>query len=89
MFFCNKCGECCRHIDLIKELKGFDAIGGVCKYLTRDNLCAIYDKRPLICNVDKYYSEHLKNEIPLSKWYEINEASCKAIMKNTASNLKR
>ena len=33
---CKKCGACCRIAR--------------CNHLTRDNLCAIYDDRPLMCS---------------------------------------
>jgi Fe-S-cluster containining protein len=35
-------------------LSGFDRGNGVCRYLKND-LCAIYDKRPAICNIRKMY----------------------------------
>jgi len=50
---CKKCGECCRKSENIPpDLKDEN---GVCKHLTKDNLCAIYKERPLVCNLDKFY----------------------------------
>ena len=54
MFKCDKCGECCRHLnesDLYIELDRGD---GVCKYLD-GNLCSIYENRPLHCRIDESY----------------------------------
>ena len=75
MFKCDCCGECCKHID-VKELM----IPGttVCKYLTKDNKCSIYDHRPLICNIDKGY-ELFKDTWSLEEWYEINYTACKKL----------
>ena len=52
-FICVRCGECCRHIDQVEELKHLQ-INGVCKYLVGD-LCSIYDSRPDLCRRDKVY----------------------------------
>lgn len=64
------CGNCCRNVKLykesvypvLKELLGemmpeCDIVeeDGVCIYLTKDNKCAIYDNRPMICNTDKMF----------------------------------
>ena len=46
-FVCNKCGECCRHIDKVPQLAHLQ-VDGVCKYL-KDNMCMIYDHRPDLC----------------------------------------
>lgn len=54
MFKCDKCGECCRHLDESELYQEIDRGDGVCKFLT-DNLCSIYDKRPLLCRVDESY----------------------------------
>ena len=54
MFKCDCCGECCRNLDksdLYKELNRGD---GVCKFLM-ENLCSIYDNRPLLCRIDDSY----------------------------------
>ena len=52
-FICKQCGECCRHIDQVEELKHLQ-VNGVCKYL-KDNLCTIYENRPDACNRYKLY----------------------------------
>ena len=48
-FICDKCGECCKHIDLIPELNKFNN-NGSCKFL-ENNLCTIYNIRPSSCRV--------------------------------------
>lgn len=47
-FICYKCGECCRHLKVIPELKNYH-INGICKYL-KGNYCSIYNIRPFVCN---------------------------------------
>lgn len=79
MFECSKCGLCCRHIDMIPELSKYDSGDGECKYLTKDNLCAIYESRPDICNVDKMYEIYFSNEMTKEAFYEKNLEGCRAL----------
>lgn len=61
---CDKCGACCKNLSII--FMELDRGGGVCKYLTDDNLCSIYDNRPVFCRSDvmyeKYYSKHISRK---------------------------
>lgn len=80
MFHCKKCGECCRNLeksDLYKELHdGF----GICKYL-KGNLCSIYEKRPLLCRVDKCYDVFFKGKMTYEKYITINQKVCRKLRK--------
>lgn len=83
MFKCNKCGACCRSVGqsvLGEEL----ALGsGICKYLDQNtNLCTIYDNRPILCNIDKYYHEYLMDSITIEDFYEQNHQACNKLRKN-------
>jgi len=60
MWQCKKCGSCCKILNthlpkrkedqlVIKELNRGD---GICRHLSEDNLCMIYEDRPNICRVD-------------------------------------
>ncbi|MEG0181109.1 MAG: YkgJ family cysteine cluster protein [Peptostreptococcaceae bacterium] len=78
MYKCERCGSCCRNIsksDLYKELDRGD---GVCKFL-KDNLCSIYEKRPLICNIDKSYDYYFSNLMERQEYYNLNSLGCKKI----------
>lgn len=50
---CLRCGDCCIRFE-ISELE--KPAGVRCKYLTKDNLCSIWDKpeRPMICYKHDY-----------------------------------
>lgn len=54
---CKHCGACCRHVDLIAEMKSFNRGDGICKHLRADNLCSIYAKRPTLCNGELVYKK--------------------------------
>ena len=77
MFDCTKCGACCRHIATI--LPDYDTGDGICRYLTKDNLCRIYDNRPFICNVDKIYNDLFKGRIDQEEFYKITDEACKIL----------
>lgn len=59
---CERCGDCCRHVDLIEAMKNFDRGDGVCKHLTTENLCEIYSERPPLCN-GKYVYENFYSDM--------------------------
>lgn len=71
---CSKCNAvCCRHVTA-DFLKSDD---GCCKWLDREkNICRIYDDRPLICNVDKYWEQKLRWKISYEEWIELQVDSC-------------
>ena len=75
---CKRCGNCCRHIELVEEMKSFDRGDGVCKYLTNDNLCQIYSQRPNICN-GQYIYENFYSNISVAEFHEIISNLCEMI----------
>ncbi|MDE7247919.1 MAG: YkgJ family cysteine cluster protein [Lachnospiraceae bacterium] len=78
MFSCDKCGECCRHLNLSPIYGALDRGDGVCKYLS-GNLCTIYDERPLLCRVDESYEVYFKNKIAKKDYYRLNYETCNKI----------
>lgn len=79
-FECSKCGECCRHINYILELKEFDSGNGICINL-KDNLCTIYDCRPDICRVDVMYEKAYKEMYTREEFYKLNMDACDKLKK--------
>lgn len=77
---CYLCGECCRHVNLIKDLISYDRGDGVCKYLDTTNLCKIYDVRPNICN-GKYVYEHYFSELTIEEFHELVLKYCDELKK--------
>lgn len=71
-FPCTKCGACCRLIGNLPEMKDFNRGDGVCKNLTKDNLCKIYDSRPDICRMDKMQPPVMTNQ----EWHRRNAIAC-------------
>lgn len=75
---CKNCkAPCCRKIGLM--LRELDRGDLVCKYLTEDNTCSIYEDRPLICNTDKLYDIYFKDIMTKEKWVQINTDACKKL----------
>lgn len=94
-FNCDKCGLCCRCLkdnSAVKgtELESCDRGDGVCKYLTKDNLCSIYEARPLVCNVRGQYYAKYADKMTLEEYYEMQRNACEVIKKTAAArNMER
>lgn len=80
-FACDGCGACCRRAG---EIPGFpeptDA-SGRCVHLQADNRCAIYDRRPAICNVDGFYDAQLQPVITRERWHALIHAGCRELQR--------
>lgn len=75
MFYCDKCGECCKHLKGISIYADLDRGDGVCKYL-EGNLCSIYDERPMFCRVDECYDLFFKDEYSREEYDLLNSEMC-------------
>jgi len=82
MFECDKCGLCCRNLNLNPLYEELDRGDGVCKYFDeKTNLCKIYNNRPLICNIDAIYDLMFSNQMSRSQYYHLNKESCQTLRK--------
>lgn len=80
MIDCTNCkAYCCRHVGRFTYMKEYDRGDGVCKYLTEDNLCAIYEGRPDICNTDKMYEKYFSRTMSRDYYDAINSGACEAL----------
>ena len=75
---CERCGDCCRHVDLIDEMKCFDRGDGVCKHLTADNLCEIYLERPPLCNGEYVYKKFFA-DMTVEDFHQQTKELCRKI----------
>lgn len=75
MFPCDKCGECCRNLQMSELYKGLDRGDGVCRYLD-GNLCSIYQTRPLLCRIDESYDYFFKDSMTRDEFYRANLQVC-------------
>ena len=80
MFKCDKCGACCRHLERSELYRDLDRGDGICKYLS-NNLCSIYEERPLKCRVDDSYHQIFKDKMSLDEFYQINYEACASLKK--------
>lgn len=86
VFECDKCGLCCAHIgesELYKELNRGD---GICKFL-KDNLCLIYESRPLLCRVDESFEKIFSKAMSKEEFYELNYQGCRALKEKYTEEL--
>lgn len=75
-FPCTSCGACCKSIKGIDFLKEHDSGDGCCKYLDENNLCSIYEERPLLCNIDRAYAMIFSANYSKEEFYSINAEAC-------------
>lgn len=78
MFHCTQCGECCRNLNQSILYKELDRGDGVCIYLA-DNLCSIYENRPLLCRIDDCYEGYFKQLYSIDEYYELNYRICRKL----------
>ena len=52
---CQKCGSCCKG-EIVKKIlpEFYDKNKDRCINLTDDNLCSIYNNRPIVCNINMF-----------------------------------
>ena len=75
---CKRCGNCCRHIDLVKELKDLNRGDGVCKNLTEKNLCKIYKSRPAVCK-GKFVYENFYSDMTVEDFHKMAKKICEEL----------
>lgn len=86
MFKCTKCGICCRNIGGIPELVEYHKGDGICIYLSEDNLCTIYQRRPDICNVEKMYALRYKDIMAKEVYEKLNMEGCHLLQDRYGTN---
>ena len=79
-FQCSQCGLCCRNIGNVPALHEYHDGNGVCKFLDKAaNLCRIYERRPIICNVAAAYDEYFSEYYSEDKYLRMNYVACKKL----------
>lgn len=75
MFRCDKCGECCRHLDYSPLYSSLHNGDGVCHFL-KGNLCSIYENRPIFCRIDECYQTFFKDKLSYEEYIYLNYTYC-------------
>lgn len=86
--YCTCCGLCCKKLQTIilpAEYRYLDNGDGVCRFL-RDNLCSIYDKRPIICDSKKLYDLLYRAKFNTYEEYEDYLRKCCYQIQNGGEN---
>ena len=80
MFNCDKCGLCCMNVGeslIYEELNRGD---GVCRFFDDvSKLCTIYEKRPVLCNVDEAYDHFFSTIMSKKEYYRMNYEACRRL----------
>lgn len=75
MFQCDKCGACCRNLNLSPLCKELNRGDGICRYLS-GNLCSIYKDRPILCRIDESYDAFFAGSMSKDEYYRLNYEAC-------------
>ncbi len=82
-FTCDMCGLCCQRVGLSDIYKHLDRGDGVCRYYEDEtHKCSIYDRRPIICNVETFYEKYMKTKMSKDDFFELNYAVCRKLKGN-------
>jgi Fe-S-cluster containining protein len=88
-FPCTSCGLCCKLVGFILDKQSeisdpiiakviadfpYKTINGVCEMLQPNNLCAVYDNRPDMCNIDTM--SKLLGIADLNAYFKLNAQIC-------------
>ncbi len=82
-FPCSSCGLCCKSLKNNPLATDLDRGDGICRHLDiKTNLCQIYSERPLICRVEDFYYQNLKDKISWEEFVNFNVQACKDLQSN-------
>ena len=73
------CGLCCERAGHFGYMKQYDRGDGICKYLTADKKCAVYEDRPEVCNTDKLYEKFFASKMSREEYDKMNAEACNAL----------
>lgn len=86
MFPCDKCGLCCQAVRRNPIYEELDRGDGTCRYFDdASRLCTIYERRPLLCNIDGFYDKYLSKTMSRTEYYRMNLGVCEALKRETKS----
>ena len=88
MFKCDKCGLCCKQVGKFPFMRDYNRGDGTCKFLTDDNTCSIYERRPPICNTELLYERIYSRVMTREEFDRMNTAVCEKL-KSDAKTTQR
>ena len=86
MFQCDKCVQCCMnmHKSLIYEELHSGYV--ICRFLN-ENICSIYETRPLVCRVDESYDVFFKERMSYEEYIQYNYECCEILKRDGETKL--
>ena len=76
-FDCEKCGACCTQLHKSSVYGELDRGDGICKYFDeKGRSCLIYKNRPVICNINEFYTLYYAEKLSLKEFHELNKKAC-------------
>ena len=88
-FPCTQCGLCCMRAGTVKDFPYKTDYNGVCeKYDLEKKECTIYEDRPVLCNIDKYYDKYLSANVDRAVWHFQNAQMCNKLINQVGLDKK-
>lgn len=83
-FSCDCCGLCCMNLKQSSLYEDLDQGNGICKFFEIESrLCAIYNNRPIKCNIEKCYELYFKNVMSKETYYKLNYKACRELKRRS------
>jgi Fe-S-cluster containining protein len=73
-------GETDGYIKEVAEFPHKTTDNGNCEHLQDDHTCAIYDTRPDICNIEKVWEKHHKDNISIQDYFISSAMLCNSLI---------
>lgn len=73
-FICLKCSNCCKNLNKSDIYINLHSGNGVCMYL-ENNLCSIYENRPILCKVEESYF-FFQETLTKEEYFKLNYKGC-------------
>ena len=87
IFPCTRCGQCCKNIGGIPQLKFHHSGDGVCCFYSERNGCLIYKDRPDVCRIDEGYSKFFSKQLSLDDYYKKNASICNELQETAVLDI--
>lgn len=89
-FKCDMCGLCCQNLKLSEIYSSLDRGDGVCKnYDEITHRCLIYNHRPIMCNIEKYYQKYLFGAMSKDEYLALNYDFCMKLKQGVGKDATR
>ena len=79
---CNQCGICCMNLHKHEIYQFLHNGNGICfHYMQEEKKCSIYENRPIICDIERYYQNFIET-MNFEEYFNLNVLNCQSLQKS-------